>query len=101
MHAPSACTSGRDRGGSVGASSGSDGNGRLSRALAQAILARRNVLDLPVLPLGPVLRANARHHAGAMRLFASSANRDTYLSTFARAALRTAHAVLALAKATR
>ena len=78
-----------------------DGNGRLSRALAQAVLARRDILDRPLLPLGPVLRANARHYAGAMRLFATAADWDLYISLFARAALRTAHAVLALAKATR
>ena len=78
-----------------------DGNGRLSRALAQAVLARRDVLDRPALPLGPVLRANALRYAGALRLFASGADWDLYISLFARAALRTAHAVLALAKATR
>lgn len=45
----------------------SDGNGRLARALFTAVLARRAGLDAPILPLGPIMYANHKRLAAAVR----------------------------------
>jgi hypothetical protein len=73
-----------------------DGNGRMARSLAQAILVQKSLIRGPVLPLGPILKINGAAHAGAFRAAAFQADWRPILTFFAAAFARTAHAVAAL-----
>lgn len=44
-----------------------DGNGRVARAMFQAVLARRGLLTGPALPIGPMLKLNGPEHSEIIR----------------------------------
>lgn len=73
-----------------------DGNGRLARALAQAVLAQQSLLRGPVLPLGPIIKLNDYAHAGAFRAVILHNDWEKLLRFYAAASERTARAVAAL-----
>lgn len=73
-----------------------DGNGRLARAVMQAVLAKRGILHGPVLPLGPVIKLNDYVHAGAFRAVALHGDWEKLLHFYAAASERTARAVAGL-----
>lgn len=67
-----------------------DGNGRLSRAVFQGVLNRKDVLPAPVLPLGPMLHADLQGLAQGAVALSQTGDWDAYADLCAAASIATA-----------